>query len=208
MARYLLLGLFLVISNSASAWQSNIAGGMGGSFYERTCPQNYFVVGLSGRTGAHVDHFEIKCAKWVIVPIAIGKKGGTGTGRQFHLDDVKQIGPRVGISNGGSAWSTLCGEVAGTPTVPRGAVSEIAFNMVESNDTYVINTMALVCRSGPGYRLLDKDSFGENDVHIPSQQIHRWTCPDRMFVTGVRGRSGVFVDSLGIICNRPDYRMH
>lgn len=170
-------------------------GGPGGGAFRSECPAWSHVVGFTGRVGAWLISIEPLCAPL----LAQEQKIGAGTAN----------GQRSGGSEGGQFYSVSC---------PIGyALGAWVFDMVVNSDVEptFVNAIGMECRlvGSPGqtYRAQIGDDLGATltkDVAVIAQM--GWdrptftnSCPPGELVTGVRGRSGIYIDALGLICGPP-----
>jgi hypothetical protein len=154
-----------------SAHADDFVGGPGGgSFGVIDCPSGTVVVGLAGRSGAVIDTMQLFCSPPLGGPEAI-------------MLDPRRIGP----SNGGGPISAMC------PVLKTAAGIDV--NVARFDGHVVVSQIILRCRS----ELVGSDSsvvFGGGGGDGAGGS----TCPDHTFMVGLAGRSGDFIDALGITC--------
>jgi hypothetical protein len=163
--------------------------GRGGPF-RVACPGGSFMTGFDGRTGAWIDQFRIVCAS-------------------FDPNAREMVNPRpvnvtIGISGGGGPSSASC---------PGGwAISGINYQETKGDGpTNVGHSIGFTCAATVGPEIVARhfgpttaredrtrstgfgQSFGSADF-APS------ICPGGEFAIGLYGRSGKFVDAVGLIC--------
>jgi hypothetical protein len=152
-------------------------GGPGGSPFHEVCPAGQFVVGAHWQSGDWLDQISITCA-----PV-----DATGlTGPQWH-------GSTFG-GNGGSADEKSCppasvirsGMIGRHPTEHYARFIDVACFRTTATGTSVSN-----------FRL------GSNLPAFPGESVFGDIlngCPSGEAVIGIQGRSGSYVDSIGLIC--------
>lgn len=152
------------------------------SAYRVECPAGSYVVGFEGRAGAWVDQITPVCAAWK------PSEGRFG-------DPQPQSDRVIGESNGGDPDSRLCpsGWAVGGTYTPYYARSphvlhSIEFTCLPSDD----NTTQTVPRSF--------GSTSEGAVPPLLTPSALYTCPAGTLAVGILGHSGLFVDSLELIC--------
>ena len=187
--------LFFVLSAQAQtdAMLPPIGGDGGGQFIAR-CPQGQFLAGLELRTGNDVDAIRVICVT------AYGPA---------------DVGPLVagGESFGGN------GEGLGTVQLlcPRdGPIVTAMYVRYEGADTHIVNNIHLFCgaaainqkqtefpaavfdgpKASPGQPNLFK-------VHNPLSGEGTTRCPSGLLAVGINGRSGIWLDAVGLICGAP-----
>lgn len=170
-------------------------GGPGGAPFRTECPPWSALVGFEGYIGAWLISLRAICAP--VMPV------------EQRLGESKVSGPPHGGSRGGKWYSVSC---------PVGyALGAWVFDMVVDSrmrPTFV-NAIGLECRlfSAPHqtYRTQIGDDLGAiltKDVAIIAKMgwerpTFTQICPSGELATGVRGRSGIYIDALGLICNAP-----
>ena len=148
-------------------------GGSGGGVFSDLCPTGQYLVGTNAHTGNVVDQISITCAP-------VNPDGSTGA--QSH-------GPNLRGGPGGS-----------TPNRPTTcADNEIIFGMgLLTGDVpphTVIRLIIFNCVSTTGTARHNLD-IGDAPFFPTIQQ----NCPEGEAATGIQGRSGIYVDALGLLC--------
>ena len=154
-------------------------GGTGGSQYFGRCPSGQILNGFELRTGDDVDAIRPICAR------AYGR-GAIGP---------RNLYPESFGGSGGAKKTIVCPDNA--PLVARMLVGS------EGERTVVVNNIWLYCTevaSGlptPRYpsAQFDGDEIGSVTLYRNGQ-----ACPDQLVAVGINGRSGIWLDSLGLIC--------
>lgn len=181
-----LLGVF-VLSSPTFAMQTELLGGGGGTPFIAPCPQGFYLVGLTGRTGAWVDRISPVCAPWLGAQHTFGP---TTTG-QVH-----------GSSNGGQPVLRVC---------PIGAAIarwETSYTRTNQSSIGFVASITATClsieRPSTGQIILVGSPAEEHGpLHAPAQFNVTGvpaTCPADKIGIGIHGRAGLFVDRIGLIC--------
>jgi len=188
--------LFLIVLTSlflaapALAIDLEVSGGKGGGPFRIRCDPGSFITGLEGRAGALFDNFRIQCGSFDPVSRRITPRGA--------------VPITIGTSGGGGPTSASC---------PGGwAVKRINFTNTwrdgaTINDQFVYH-INFQCQSptgpetmgltyGPSAPMKNPSFFlGGTMMSTDSTQ----ECPPGEFAMGMQGRSGLYVDALGLIC--------
>ena len=188
----LVLGLLLTCPDFVVATDLPVYGGAGGKYFRAPCPQGSYLVGLEGRTGEWVDRVAPVCAPWL---------------RGSQTFGAPLVGPSFGDSEGGEALTSVC-QGSGANT------SAVRFWTIETlrSANRLIQYVGATCASlSPPARLewLTFLEFGRRPA-VPEDPINAGpvktgrgmdqTCPFGEIAAGLHGRSGLFVDALGLIC--------
>jgi hypothetical protein len=178
-----------LLSGEARGTDLPYVGGEGGNNYRVECPAGAFVVGFRGRSGDWVDRLQVVCSPWngntlgnpQVLPTVLGNSGGG------YPNDAYCPGAAVVVALTPS-FTTKRGEYVGF-------LDDLA---AECFDVGLRNV-----GQGPAYRPSLRSSGGQRPVGIgasfhakPDQQ----RCPDGELASGVHGRAGLFIDSIGLIC--------
>jgi hypothetical protein len=158
---------------------SDAAGGTGGGPFRVSCPSGMVMIGINGRHGAWVDAVAPLCAIWTngaLVPI--------------------EFQPGTGGAGGGHGWMLCRG--------PRGAVVGLWVWPVRRDNRRLIGRIVLECGDYelPARRVNKRpggaDGFGQTaeGERVPLR------CGPREVAVGLYGRSGAFVDRVGLLCER------
>ena len=134
---------------------------------------------LEGNTGAIIDHMRVLCAPF------LPAQGGPN----FKADQSRIInqGEIIGESGGGGSQSSICRN--------GGFVKTIKFNTAFFEEKHLLEHVRLTC----------KDAGAAESTHLFSRfesggQPATQTCPPNMWLVGLRGRRGSFVDAIGAVC--------
>jgi len=181
--------IFLAGAASANT-MTEVFGGPGGAPFSMTCGPGQYVVGFYARAGAWVDGIGLICAPYTA---ATGKLGA---------------GSRKGYAGGRTGAEQ---EVSCAPGQP---VTGIALVHTRGNGLkrQYVNTVAVSCaRDQPRTRcistgegcggILERESVGM--VGSDPRPYDVLNCPAHEIATGIQGRSGNFVDAIGLICGPP-----
>lgn len=163
-----------VCSNRAWSCDGPIApeGGSGGSFFGDACPNGQYLVGTNAHTGNVVDQISITCAP-------VNPDGSTGA--QSH-----------GPNRGGPGGST---PNRPTTCADHEIISGMGLLTGEVPPHTVIRLIIFNCISTTGTARHNLD-IGDAPFFPTIQQ----SCADGEAATGIQGRSGTYVDALGLIC--------
>jgi hypothetical protein len=160
----------------------------GGAPFRVTCAPGSYLTGFSGKAGAWIDNMTIVCAPWL-------------EGERRLMEAVVLEDHMVGRSDGGEATSSTCpaGWVISGPYRPTfswwddsGLVHSIEFNCTPPE----IESDSRIPRAFGSASSVDPSA---ND-YIGKLPQAPDACPPEEFATGIHGRSGLFVDAVGLIC--------
>ena len=166
---------------AAQARDIPLAGGPGGGSFRSDC-RGGFLAGFNFRAGAFVDAIAPKCASFI--------------------DAQQQFGPRSALmlkgGTGGGPASRECDRTS--------YVVGIKFGFTRDGDApKYVDYVELICKpiaTGQETRVCLDTGNGCPDAHPerPSLRAATQRCSDGEAATGIHGRSGVYVDALGLIC--------
>lgn len=165
-----------------------MGGGGGGDFTAR-CPAGQLLAGFAMRAADDVDAIRPLC--------------------------VTAWGPRDISAASDSAWHGGGGGRDESIACPHQTpIVHGMYVMSEGADTQVINSIHLSCALAADSQVTSKDTvaFFDAPAYYNSQLFatdphwHGQTqyCPDGQLAVGMHGRSGVWVDAIGLICAPPD----
>jgi hypothetical protein len=179
-------GLIVLASQAAPGAQQGTTvtesvGGTGGGPFRLSCPSGMVMVGVKARHGAWVDALAPICAIWV--------RGNRTLG---EIDDQ----PGTGGAGGGPGWMRCQG--------PRGAVVGLWVWPVRRDNRRLVGRIVLECgdyqrpqqhaNKLPGGADGIGQSFERERVEL--------RCGPREVAAGLYGRSGAFIDRVGLFCER------
>jgi hypothetical protein len=160
---------------------SGTSGGNGGGPFRLSCPSGMAMIGLRARHGAWVDSLSPICAIWVRNNRTLGE-----------IDEQ----PGTGGGGGGPGWMRCQG--------PRGAVVGLYVWQAANSDRSV-GRIYLSCgdyeqptkfaNKLPG----GADGIGQS-IGGPRVELR---CGANEVAVGLYGRSGAFIDRVGLLCQRP-----
>ncbi len=169
-------------------------GGIGGRQFVARCPQGQLLTGFELRTGDDVDAIKIICVTAYgpadVGPLVTGGErfGGNGGGpRQLLCPrdapivtgvDVNWAGQQTPIVNG---IHLFCGVAATTQTPSQFPAAVFDGSRVEVNE--------------PGIDFTDSYTGGRG--------FSNQYCPAGLVAVGISGRSGIWLDAVGLICGPP-----
>jgi hypothetical protein len=153
-----------------------IYGGGGGSSFSRSCGSNAVLTGLDYRAGLAVDAVSLLCRPVRDASGLLGSETATGT--------------RVG-GGGGTAGITRC---------PSGSV--VMGLRIDYGS--VVNGLRLICRT---WRSELREWASGETVHtignLSGTSIVERCSRALQPAIGIRGRSGLVIDAIGLVCNEP-----
>jgi hypothetical protein len=167
------------LTPASRATEFRPAGGEGGDEYRAACPQGSYLIGVEGAFGEWVDRLQIVCAT-----VANGDVGRP------------QVMPQlIGDSQGGRHDNAICAN----GSVVNGILA--SFTKKRANYTGFLDNLELHCADSatgaPGQGAAYSPTLGQGMyATLPPPQ----TCPTGEFATGIHGRAGLFIDSVGLIC--------
>ena len=182
--------LFLVVSAQAQtdAKLESIGGPGGGQFVAR-CPQGQFLTGVDLRYGDDVDAIKIIC---------VAAYGPADVGPPVTGGEV------FGGSGGGQVEKIVCPKE--NPVVTGMYVN------AWGEDTLVVGSIGLYCGVAATTQVLrDMDILHSGNhtggASITSREPKRANgtqrCPTSLVAVGINGRSGIWLDAVGLICGVP-----
>lgn len=192
MRKPLLAFLLLLLAGlpfSARATTLPIQGGPGGGYFEAACPEGQYLVGFSVGAGAWIDRIAVLCAPY------LPSDGSFGTRAQAEFHG----------GSGGSPQEKYC--------PGNSYVHGIEFGYTrKDDDPQFVDDVEMHCWSaGAGYSETVCIDTGEGcgavkakpeDLPASGTIYTAFTqeCPIDEAATGIHGRSGEFVDAIGLIC--------
>jgi hypothetical protein len=151
-------------------------GGPGGGPFRAGCEPGDYLVGLKVRHGSWIDAVEGICDRWDWDRMSA-----------FWVRDT----PRFGGGGGGDGI-VRCNSGS--------AIFGWRIQQADNAD-HSVGFIAPICRT---LRVPYQETFfgaGNDSVGKPaSGQVHNMSCPPQRAAVGLHGRSGVFVDQLGLVC--------
>jgi hypothetical protein len=177
-------------ASGANATMTEVFGGPGGRPFSLTCNPGQYLIGFHARTGGWVDGIGLICAAYNAGTRKVGpgsRKGYTG-------------------GRGGMEQEVYCD--------PGEAITSIGLVHTRGNalKRQYVNTISIGCgRGGQRSRCI---SSGEGCGGILKRErvglvgsdprpLDVLTCPGGELATGIQGRSGNYVDAIGLICAPP-----
>ncbi len=181
-----------LVALASDAWADgylNPIGGGGGGQFEARCPVGQLLAGFELRAADDVD---------AIRPLCV-----TATGPR----DVSGASPASGWHGGAGGVSASVACPAQTPIVTG------MFVRWEGVDTYVVNNIHLFCGTADATQGTGNGPaavFNAPQVR-PSGLLAKFAgtgqatqlCPNGQIAVGMHGRSGIWVDAIGLICGEP-----
>jgi hypothetical protein len=174
--------------NSARATMTEVFGGPGGGHFSMTCDPGHYLVGFHGRAGGTVDGIGLICAPYD----ATTGKAGSGSRKGY-------AGGR-----GGTEQEVYC--APGEPLTGLG----LAHTRGGGHVRQFVNTVDIFCKhrgnatscisSGERCGPIPSKSKGAGSFGSADYQYDRPNCPASEAATGIQGRSGIYIDAMGLIC--------
>ncbi len=184
-----LVAAVLAAALSGPAWADDyldLLGGGGGGPFEAHCPAHQLLAGFELRTGDDVDGIRPLC--------------------------VTASGPRdVSAPVAENNW--YGGPGAGTTSIVCTKYKPIVTGMfvdAEGQDTVIVNNIHLFCGEATNSQvasdlpsaLFDAPRYSSSSVwsHFDTPHSGTQRCPSGQVAVGVHGRSGIWLDAIGLIC--------
>jgi hypothetical protein len=168
---------------------TNAVGGAGGGEYRITCPIASFLIGFNARVGYWLDQLEPVCGL-----IDLDNPGNAAG--SFHFKRVVDaMEPRVTGGTGGEYTDVSCPD---SDEVVVALEVEVAHS---DGHTYASNFFPICQRiRTPGDR---SQGHGARWAHSgPTyEKVGVLSCPPGQWAVGVHGTSGIYIDSLGLVCD-------
>jgi hypothetical protein len=162
-----------------------VEGGPGGGPFRIKC--DGFITGFEGRAGAYIDHFRVRCASF------------DSATRKFQNRGLLQISIGTSMAAGPASASCPAGwalfQIDFENTVPDGH---------SRNDGFV-HHISFKCAPPTGPETIWRTYGPTTPIQKPFSSYkllpsHGRACPPGEFAVGLHGRSGLYVDALGLIC--------
>ena len=170
LAACVLLSLAATMPHAIAGKEFEPAGGPGGTPFRQLCPAGQYLVGARWRSGSWLDQISMTCA-----PVdANGVTGPQSHGQTFG-------------GNGGNPHEQSC---------DPGFVITGAAILQDSSQNPFVKEIDVDCKSTTS-TLFSGFAIGKVATVFPD---HDQFCPDGQAVIGIQGRSGKYVDAIGMIC--------
>jgi len=200
-------------------------GGRGGSQFLAPCPAGQSLAGFELRAGDDVDAIRPLCVTAYSSGSVTTPRLTTGSGLIQHYSSASREVLGEPYSEFLGDWSELPqdwhgGTGGGRASVvcPRARPIVVAMYVAaEGVDTVSVNNIHLYCGlalpsqaldanpsaifDAPGYKP-SKAVFGISDSTATTSSASQ-RCPDGQVAVGIHGRSGVWLDALGLVCDAP-----
>jgi hypothetical protein len=155
-------------------------GGPGGGQFESACPAGSFLTGLRARSGAWIDAVSPLCSRWV---------GGKVLG---EIDPL----PFNGGGGGGESFIRCHG--------PRGVIVGLQITQANNEDQSIGHITVDCGDFKQPSEFANKlggsaDYFGQATARPRMEARCGWG----LVAAGIYGKSGAYVDRLGLLCRRP-----
>jgi hypothetical protein len=207
--------LTLLVSQVHAQAYLPVIGGNGGGQFIAPCADKQNLIGFEIRAADDVDAIRPVCAVAFgpaqIGPVALTTDSGLVTQQPSGLVPIQSVAPGWYGGPGGRILRLLC---PGPTPILIGI--DVA---AEGVDTIIVNNIHLFCGKavtdqsaaanpsaifdGPGYT----PSPGWLGIGIGGDSAHLRTgsqrCPPGQVAVGLHGRSGIWLDAMGLICDAP-----
>jgi hypothetical protein len=178
-------------------------GGVGGGPFDARCPANQTLAGLELRAGLDIDAVRPLCvtafgARDISQPSLTGGSGVTPVAGGFGM---KQVSPGWYGGSGGQIVRLLC--PPGAPIV-RGLEVDL-----EGDDAQIVNAVRLYCGPASTQQVDSSNPSAifeapiSRDEKSYRKRRERQHCPVGQVAAGIHGRSGEWLDALGLSCAQP-----
>lgn len=179
------LAFTALLATAASATDIAPHGGNGGVPYRAECDPGSYVVGLDARSGAFIDRLQIVCGRW--------------TGKTF--ENPRPVQTTAGDSLGGQERSVDCPTAMGVDYIVASFnhSNDLPEALLDDVGIHCAATGQVLDKPQPYALWIESPDTGGGTTHVLdfSYEEH---CPPGELLTGMFGRAGQFVDSIGWIC--------
>jgi hypothetical protein len=177
--------LFFVLSAQAQADAiRQPIGGSGGSQFVARCQQGQHLTGFELRVGNDVD---------AIRPICVTAYGRAEAG------PLEPYPSKFGGTGGGADLQLLCPR--DNPIVVAMYVRAEGVRTTSVNNIHLFCGVAAATQKWSDFPSAVFDGPRDNDARFPREGTQY--CPAGLVAVGINGRSGIYVDALGLICGAP-----
>jgi hypothetical protein len=169
-------------------------GGPDGRHFDIRCPQGAYLTMMRGRAGAWIDR---------VIPTC----GFPGTlqsdGARYFVNQVELagIGGSGGTTEGGGCQRS---DVLQNKLVITRLLVEVAH---AGENTYVSNYWMDCRRLDPPYQDEGTGSvpprLSRNAPGVQYEGAGAVQCPEGQWAIGIHGRAGIYIDSIGLVCDNP-----
>ena len=180
-----LFGIFAILATLLSAGTASATvipskGGPGGNFFAAICPAGQYVVGFAAQAGAWIDGVAPLCATYLPGPGTFAKGQSAG----FHG------------AHGGSPQTQLCSSGGAVTRLLLGVLFDKGGVFTSSKVTY-IDYIGFECANIHGQEK-ENHCVATGDPCVELDNIV--ACPSGEQATGINGRTGAYLDAIGLIC--------
>lgn len=194
---FVVLGPSLICPGlSLAATPLQTYGGSGGNPFWDECPRGSYLVGLNGRAGEWVDRLATVCAPWLwdkqtFGPPTVGRYHGDSTGGE------KRDKLCWGFGNNSAIQSWQVTRLRGDP----GGASHKFVRYIRVSCTTLTSPIANLKFTFAGPIIEDQGStdFSTLGTNRPDAPLYT-ACPTGEIAIGIHGTSGLFLDSIGLLC--------
>lgn len=216
--------LFLALSAQAQDRMLAPIGGPGGSEFVARCPAGQILGGLEMRTGDDIDAIRPLCIKPIISIDTVAIEPGNPAYDPNKYDQQYEEVSRYGYSDpiattdwyggpGGSGVSRITGgwgitgiyvESEGVHRVTVNGIALVSYRTMASSPVVDANALSQIQENMGQVPSSFRAPINYDAEHAAGSSMcpignDGWT----MTVVGIHGRTGVFVDAIGLICGYP-----
>src|SRR5262245_19785588 len=179
-ATLVVLAMSWSVASAQQVSRTGTFGGPGGSSFELACPAGAVMTGLRARSGSWIDALAPVCSRWVASSETLG--------------EIENL-VITGGNGGGPAFQRYAGR--------RGVVVGLEMFQADNGDRSIGH---IIVNCGD-YKQPDQfwNKLGGSAPYLGQSQIGARGiehCGSGMIAAGIFGKSGVFIDRLGLLCVR------
>lgn len=185
------LGSWLLLAQPAVA-ETNfpVIGGSGNGSFEDRCPPQQYMLVVEGRGGDWIDQVQIVCTQYFYA-----NPRQAGAGRRYRLDPPTFDRWYRGPLRGGGGGGPIEANCDGNPIAGMMILMTPGNRQVQSIDVSCSQVMPSATH-GASFRARNSRGGVNMGPDRPSYQ----GCPNGEVAVGVRGRYGIDVNALALIC--------
>ena len=185
-------------------------GGSGGGQFVARCPQGQLLAGFELRTGDDVDAIRPLCVTAYGPSETSAALLTTGSGLRGTGTFIQWLGGRIEIQELENGW------YGGTGGGLRNIICPSDFPIVigmyvlwEGEGTVIVNSIHLFCGVAAAAQqpsefpsaVFDAPLIPRGPIIVRNSGTQR--CPAGLVAVGINGRSGIWLDAVGLICGEP-----
>jgi hypothetical protein len=179
--------------NAAYATMTEVFGGPGGGRFSMTCATGNYLVGFRARAGGWVEAIGLLCASFDATTNKVGANftRERWTGGKGGTEQEVYCAPGEGVTGIGLAHTR------------GGGLERQYVNTVDIRCQHRQEITTGCISSGEGCGYIPAKVIGTIVFTVGEYRYDRLYCPSNEFATGIQGRSGIFIDAIGLICAPP-----